>query len=164
MEEEDLGIDIEDLQQIQGSAFEGEHYKFSDLITSCANARKYLHEKINEARLTCAAKNALGRVVDTMFDRDTILSNMKDEKIPSLMLELELLLAKACAHRIDIKRSEYPHVENLIRDKFFYIISRTYGRDRERILVATERREVRTVEQKGEKPKEQRGFSILRRS
>jgi hypothetical protein len=124
--------DMED--RLSGSIYESEHLKFLEEVAFLEDIREYLTDVINRSRLSQSGKNAYISLVETMFTQNTVLSMQRSPEIPECKLEIALLIARANCRRPDVKKPTIIQIEELIRDVFFYVIPRTIGKERERLL------------------------------
>ncbi len=146
------------------SPYAAEHYRYLGSLYS-SDFAPYLISVIQTTHLSPRAKRAFISTVLDFFSQTAYLSHQKDVELAEIDLDLALNLATISCNKVDINLPEYPHLLELIRSHYNrFIISRTTGPDRERILQnRTTYEQVSKVESESEQKKSKRGLGIVGR-
>jgi len=143
-------------------AFSSEHYNYlGSLYTS--DYTPLLITKVAESHLSPAAKRAFIATIASFFSQTAYLSHQNDIEVAEIDLDLALNILTQSCNKVDINLSEYPHLIELIKTHYNrFIISRTTGPERERILQSkTTSENISRVVADEEKKKKSRGLGII---
>ena len=142
----------------------GEHYNYLESLYS-SDYRPYLIQRIKESHLSPGAKRAFISTILNFFSHTALLSYQRDAEIAEIDLDIALNLLALNCNKVDINLPEYPHLIELIRAHFNrFIVSRTLGAERERILQnRTTYESVSKITNDEEKKRAKRGLGIIDR-
>lgn len=142
--------------------FSSEHYNYlGSLYTS--DYTPMLVFKIKESHLSPAAKRAFIATIMSFFSQTAFLSHQKDVEIAEIDLDMALNILTQSCNKVDINLPEYPHLIELIKSHYNrFIISRTTGPERERVLQnKTTYENISRIASDEEKKKKTRGLGII---
>lgn len=142
----------------------GEHYNYLESLYS-SDYRPYLISRINASHLSPGAKRAFISTILNFFSHTALLSYQRDAEIAEIDLDIALNLLALNCNKVDINLPEYPHLIELIRAHFNrFIVSRTLGTERERILQnRTTYESVSKITNDEEQKRAKRGLGIISR-
>jgi hypothetical protein len=141
-----------------------EHYNYLESLYS-SDYRPFLIERINASHLSPGAKRGFESTIRNFFAHTALLSYQRDAEIAEIDLDIALNLLALNCNKVDINLPEYPHLIELIRAHFNrFIVSRTLGAERERILQnRTTYESVSKITNDEEKKRAKRGLGIIGR-
>lgn len=141
-----------------------EHYNYLESLYS-SDYRPYLISRINASHLSPGAKRAFVSTILNFFSHTALLSYQRDAEIAEIDLDIALNLLALNCNKVDINLPEYPHLIELIRAHFNrFIVSRTLGTERERILQnRTTYESVSKITNDEEQKRAKRGLGIISR-
>ncbi|MFA7162034.1 MAG: hypothetical protein WC083_05635 [Candidatus Methanomethylophilaceae archaeon] len=147
-----------------GVPYVAEHYSYLESLYS-SDYRQYLMDLIDVSHLSPAAKRAFLSTIRNFFSQTAFLSYQRDSEIAEIDLDIALNLLTLSCNKIDINLPEYPHLIELIRAHYNrFIISRTLGTERERILQnRTTYESVSKIATDEEQKRAKRGLGIISR-
>lgn len=130
-------------EDFTGTYYENEHLKFLDAVASFSGSRDDFEKIIDGmSHVSGRARREHVALIKQIFTQNTVLSNQKNSIIPEIDTEMALLLARKSCTRLDTTRSELFNMQHGIIRMFSYLITRSIGDKRERILqIPTTRRE-----------------------
>lgn len=141
-----------------------EHYNYLESLYS-SDYRPFLIERINASHLSPGAKRAFISTILNFFSHTALLSYQRDAEIAEIDLDIALNILALNCNKVDINLPEYPHLIELIRAHFNrFIVSRTLGTERERILQnRTTYESVSKITNDEEQKRAKRGLGIISR-
>lgn len=89
---------------------------------------------IDESHLSKKAKTVWKGTINDFYDKTVFLSYQNDVNAAIIDLEITMIMMRIACKRTDILLPEFPHLEELTRTHLAFILTRTVGKDRERIL------------------------------
>lgn len=144
--------------------YDAEHYVYLHSLYS-TEYTDILIERINISHLSPKAKRAFVLTVTNFFAPTAFLSYQKDVEIAEIDLDIALNQLTLSCTKVDINLPEYNHIIELIRAHYNrFIISRTTGPERERILQnRTTFEQVSKIANDEEKKRSRRGLGVIGR-
>ena len=125
--------------------FSGEEFRYYATI-SRSNFALYMSRYVAKCRLSKRAKTGLNHILASFFDDNVVLSNNADHIIPIYRFDLAMLALKTALTDHDTKSREWTVLTTTLRAQFEFVMSRSTGKDRERLL-QHERTTVQKVQQ-----------------
>jgi hypothetical protein len=144
-----------------GGQYSAEHYNYLVNLHSTEYQRD-LMKMVTRSHLSPKLKRALKIVVRNFFSHTAFLSYQKDGDMAEIDLAINLNIAVASATKADINTPEYPHIlENISSHFNRFIITRTFGPNRERLVQGRQSMEnITRMADNDEKRQKRKGLGI----
>ena len=142
--EQDFGADALIGEQ-EPIPFSVEEYRYYATISRSSFAL-YMSRYVAKCRLSKRAKTGVNHVLASFFDDNVVLSNNTDTLSPIYRFDLAMVTLKTALTDHDIKSREWTVLTTTMRAQFEFVMSRSTGKDRERLL-QHERTTVQKVQQ-----------------
>lgn len=145
----------------EGGQYSAEHYNYLVNLHSTEYQRD-LMKMVNRSHISPKLKRALRIVIRNFFSHTAFLSFQKDGDMAEIDLQINLNIAVASATKADINMPEYPHILENIGSHFNrFIITRTFGLNRERLIQGrTSMENITRMADDDEKRQKRRGLGI----
>lgn len=121
-------------QPVMERLFSDEFFRYLSSIIESPFALQMAEEVRWSKRLSYGAKEALIRILITYFDRNVILSHLKDVDVEIQLLKMNVSLetARSSMNPNDVSLPEIEDIMQQIYDNYAFQLTRTVGTDRER--------------------------------